>query len=123
MLLQTDGSTFLVIGDVSGKGLRAAMTGALAIGALRTLAAENLRPAALLPSVLQAWRERAASIESEAAVHPARRRSRLFKLRGPGSSRAHLATTHGRHLCGYYSAQISSSVGTRAPAGGYPILV
>jgi serine phosphatase RsbU (regulator of sigma subunit) len=32
----------------SGKGLRAAMTVALAIGALRTLAAEDLRPAALL---------------------------------------------------------------------------
>ncbi|MGC2404176.1 MAG: PP2C family protein-serine/threonine phosphatase, partial [Acidobacteriaceae bacterium] len=48
VLLQPDGSSLLVVGDVSGKGLRAAMTGALAIGALRTLAAENLRPAALL---------------------------------------------------------------------------
>jgi phosphoserine phosphatase RsbU/P len=48
VLLQPDGSSLLVVGDVSGKGLRAAMTGALAIGALRTLAAENLGPAALL---------------------------------------------------------------------------
>jgi serine phosphatase RsbU (regulator of sigma subunit) len=40
--------TLIVIGDVSGKGLKAAMTGALAIGALRTLAAEGLPPAALL---------------------------------------------------------------------------
>ena len=48
VLLQPDGSSLLVVGDVSGKGLRAAMTGALAIGALRTLAAENLRPSALL---------------------------------------------------------------------------
>lgn len=43
-----DGSTLIVLGDVSGKGLKAAMTGTLAIGALRTLAAEALRPAELL---------------------------------------------------------------------------
>jgi hypothetical protein len=43
-----DGSTLIFLGDVSGKGLRAAMTGVLAIGALRTLAAENLSPATLL---------------------------------------------------------------------------
>jgi phosphoserine phosphatase RsbU/P len=48
VLMQPDGSSLLVVGDVSGKGLRAAMTGALAIGALRTLAAENLGPARLL---------------------------------------------------------------------------
>jgi serine phosphatase RsbU (regulator of sigma subunit) len=36
------------VGDVSGKGLKAAMTGALAIGALRTLADENLSPGTLL---------------------------------------------------------------------------
>jgi serine phosphatase RsbU (regulator of sigma subunit) len=42
------GSTLIVVGDVSGKGLKAAMTGTLAIGALRTLAAEDLSPAALL---------------------------------------------------------------------------
>jgi sigma-B regulation protein RsbU (phosphoserine phosphatase) len=45
---QGDGSTLIVLGDVSGKGLKAAMTGALAIGALRTLAAQNLAPGALL---------------------------------------------------------------------------
>jgi len=48
VLEQPDGFALIVVGDVSGKGLKAAMTGALAIGALRTLAAENLAPAALL---------------------------------------------------------------------------
>jgi phosphoserine phosphatase RsbU/P len=48
VLGQRDGSTLIVVGDVSGKGLAAAMTGTLALGALRTLAAENLSPAALL---------------------------------------------------------------------------
>ncbi len=43
-----DGSTLIAVGDVSGKGLKAAMTGALAIGALRTLAAEDLSPNELL---------------------------------------------------------------------------
>lgn len=43
-----DSSTLIVLGDVSGKGLKAAMTGALAIGALRTLAAENHSPGTLL---------------------------------------------------------------------------
>ena len=45
---QPDGSALIVVGDVSGKGLKAAMTGTLAIGALRTLAVENLSPAELL---------------------------------------------------------------------------
>ncbi|HTW46583.1 MAG TPA: SpoIIE family protein phosphatase [Acidobacteriaceae bacterium] len=48
VLGQRDGSTMVVVGDVSGKGLKAAMTGTLALGALRTLAAEGLGPAALL---------------------------------------------------------------------------
>ncbi|HEX4007214.1 MAG TPA: PP2C family protein-serine/threonine phosphatase [Acidobacteriaceae bacterium] len=48
VLQQPDGSTLIVVGDVSGKGLQAAMTGTLALGALRTLAAEGLRPADLL---------------------------------------------------------------------------
>ena len=43
-----DGSALIAMGDVSGKGLRAAMTGVLAIGALRALAAEHLSPGALL---------------------------------------------------------------------------
>ena len=43
-----DNSTLVVIGDVSGKGLRAAMTGTLAVGVVRTLAAEDLEPAPLL---------------------------------------------------------------------------
>ncbi len=48
VLAQPGGSTLIVVGDVSGKGLKAAMTGALAIGALRTLSSEGLSPAALL---------------------------------------------------------------------------
>lgn len=43
-----DASTCLILGDVSGKGLKAAMTGALAIGSFRALAAEALAPAELL---------------------------------------------------------------------------
>lgn len=48
VIAQRDEYALVVVGDVSGKGLKAAMTGALAIGALRTLAAENLGPAALM---------------------------------------------------------------------------
>jgi phosphoserine phosphatase RsbU/P len=48
ILGQPGGPTLIVIGDVSGKGLKAAMTGTLVLGALRTLAAEGLRPATLL---------------------------------------------------------------------------
>ena len=45
---RSDGSVVLAVGDVSGKGLKAAMTGMLAIGALRILAAEGLGPAGIL---------------------------------------------------------------------------
>jgi len=45
---QKNGSTLIVIGDVSGKGLKAAMTGTLALGALRSLAQEPLAPAEIL---------------------------------------------------------------------------
>ena len=48
ILPQTDGSLLVVIGDVSGKGLGAAMTGAFAIGALHALAAEISDPRQLL---------------------------------------------------------------------------
>jgi serine phosphatase RsbU (regulator of sigma subunit) len=53
ILGQSDGATLIVVGDVSGKGLKAAMTGTLAIGALRTLAAEGLHPATLLARLNQ----------------------------------------------------------------------
>jgi len=43
-----DGSALVVIGDVSGKGLKAAMTGTLVLGALRSLAHENLSSAQTL---------------------------------------------------------------------------
>jgi serine phosphatase RsbU (regulator of sigma subunit) len=45
---QPDGASLIIVGDVSGKGLKAAMTGALAIGALRALAEEAICPAELL---------------------------------------------------------------------------
>jgi phosphoserine phosphatase RsbU/P len=48
VLEQNDGARLLVVGDVSGKGLKAAMTCTLALGALRTLAEEALGPAAVL---------------------------------------------------------------------------
>ena len=43
-----DGATMVVVGDVSGKGLKAAMTSTLAMGALRALAGEGLGPGAVL---------------------------------------------------------------------------
>jgi len=42
------GVTILVVGDVSGKGLKAAMTGTLVLGALCSLAQEDLSPAQIL---------------------------------------------------------------------------
>lgn len=48
VIKQPGDSALIVVGDVSGKGLKAAMTSTLAIGALRTLAVENLSPAELL---------------------------------------------------------------------------
>jgi hypothetical protein len=53
VLPQQDGSLLIVVGDVSGKSLKAAMTGALAIGAIRTLAVENLCPAVFLQRLNQ----------------------------------------------------------------------
>lgn len=43
-----DGSIFIVIGDVSGKGLKAAMLGTVAVGALRSMAYETVGPAIAL---------------------------------------------------------------------------
>jgi hypothetical protein len=48
VLGQGNGAQMVVVGDVSGKGLKAAMTGTLAMGALHTLATEGLGPAAVL---------------------------------------------------------------------------
>ncbi len=45
---QGDRSALIVVGDVSGKGLKAAMTGALILGALRSLAQESLSPSQML---------------------------------------------------------------------------
>jgi phosphoserine phosphatase RsbU/P len=43
-----DGSALILVGDVSGKGLRAAMLGTLIVGAAGALAQENLSPAEML---------------------------------------------------------------------------
>jgi hypothetical protein len=48
VLEQRDASALILLGDVSGKGLKAAMNGVLAIGAARTLASEELSPGVLL---------------------------------------------------------------------------
>ena len=48
VLEQNDGAHLIVVGDVSGKGLKAAMTGTLAIGVVRALAANSLGPGELL---------------------------------------------------------------------------
>jgi hypothetical protein len=45
------GSTLIVLGDVSGKGLRAAMSVALIVGAIRTLAETTSSPAEILAGV------------------------------------------------------------------------
>lgn len=50
---QPDGSVVAAIGDVSGKGLKAAMLGTLVVGALRSLAQEGLRPAQILTRLNQ----------------------------------------------------------------------
>jgi hypothetical protein len=43
-----DGSALILVGDVSGKGLKAAMLGTLLVGAANALAKENLPPAQML---------------------------------------------------------------------------
>ena len=48
ILPRPDGSIFVAIGDVSGKGLQAAMLGAVAVGALRSIADEQVAPFAAL---------------------------------------------------------------------------
>ncbi len=45
---QPGGATLLVLGDVSGKGLKAAMTGSVVLGALRSLAQESRSPMQIL---------------------------------------------------------------------------
>ncbi|GAA3751824.1 PP2C family protein-serine/threonine phosphatase [Terriglobus aquaticus] len=48
VLPRADGSLLIALGDVSGKGLRAAMLGTLCVGALRSVAEEEIGPAAAL---------------------------------------------------------------------------
>ena len=48
ILQRPDGSVFVAIGDVSGKGLQAAMLGAVAVGAIRAIANGTIGPAAAL---------------------------------------------------------------------------
>ena len=58
VLPRPDGSTFIAIGDVSGKGLQAAMLGAVAVGAIRSLAGEQVSPARVLERLNQAMLHR-----------------------------------------------------------------
>ncbi|MGA9426025.1 MAG: PP2C family protein-serine/threonine phosphatase [Terracidiphilus sp.] len=58
VLPRPDGSTFIAIGDVSGKGLQAAMLGAVAVGSLRSLAGEQMSPARVLERLNQAMLQR-----------------------------------------------------------------
>lgn len=53
VLESTGGAKLVVVGDVSGKGLKAAMTGTLAMGAVRALATEGLGPGAVLERLNQ----------------------------------------------------------------------
>ena len=53
VLPRPDGSILVAIGDVSGKGLQAAMLGALAVGALRSIADELQPPAVALERLNQ----------------------------------------------------------------------
>jgi hypothetical protein len=46
-----DGSLLVVVGDVSGKGMAAAMLVAVLVGAIRTLADQTTDPAAILPAL------------------------------------------------------------------------
>ena len=48
ILPYADGAVLVVVGDVSGKGLKAAMTGTLALGALRNMAQDALSPSQIL---------------------------------------------------------------------------
>ncbi len=53
ILPRPDGSIFVAIGDVSGKGLQAAMLGAVAVGALRSIADEQVAPAVAMERLNQ----------------------------------------------------------------------
>ncbi len=48
VIAQADGSALVVLGDVSGKGLKAAMTVSLLVGTVRTLAEQSTDPAWIL---------------------------------------------------------------------------
>jgi hypothetical protein len=48
LIAQADGAAMLVLGDVSGKGLKAAMTVSLLVGAVRTLTEASTDPAEIL---------------------------------------------------------------------------
>jgi hypothetical protein len=48
VMVRADGSALIVLGDVSGKGLKAAMTVSLLVGTARTLAEQTSNPATIL---------------------------------------------------------------------------
>jgi hypothetical protein len=51
---RADGSVMVLVGDVSGKGLKSAMLGTLLVGAARAIAAEKLTPGAMLSRLNEA---------------------------------------------------------------------
>jgi serine phosphatase RsbU (regulator of sigma subunit) len=53
ILPRPDGSILVAIGDVSGKGLQAAMLGTLAVGALRSMAEDDVEPVDMLDRLNQ----------------------------------------------------------------------
>jgi hypothetical protein len=53
---RADGSVMVLMGDVSGKGLKAAMLGTLVVGAARALVAEKLTPGAMLSRLNESLR-------------------------------------------------------------------
>ena len=64
---QANGGALIVVGDVSGKGLKAAMTVSLIVGTLRTLADYTQRPA----EILRGLNRRLIGTRSMAALSPA----------------------------------------------------
>jgi serine phosphatase RsbU (regulator of sigma subunit) len=51
LILNADGSLLIILGDVSGKGLKAAMVVSLLVGALQRIRRESAHPGSVLSSL------------------------------------------------------------------------
>ncbi len=110
VLPQSGGSALIVVGDVSGKGLKAAMTGTMVLGALRSLAQETSSPGKILDRLnaqLAATTDGGfvtclcARIDAAGAANPRQRRPpRPLPQRRGSPARFRPAPRHcaGRHL-------------------------